>query len=54
LPQFPVGHADQMTQLAGDLVESAPGLVVTGAAHHGVGVPACINSGFQAAKKFIS
>ncbi len=54
LPQFPVGHADQMAQLAGDLAESAPGLVVTGAAHHGVGVPACINSGFQAAKNFIS
>ena len=49
LAQFPVGHPGRMADLAADLADAAPGLIVTGADHHGVGIPACIRSGSDAA-----
>lgn len=49
LPQFSPGHADRMAAIDSRLAEVAPGLVVTGAFRHGVGIPACIRSGIEAA-----
>ena len=51
LPQFPVGHADQMNALDAELGHSAPGMFFAGAIRHGVGIPACIRSGKEAAQQ---
>lgn len=48
LVQFPVGHPELMAEVDSALAAS-PGLVVTGAARHGVGIPACVRSGTEAA-----
>ncbi|MFT6549306.1 MAG: oxygen-dependent protoporphyrinogen oxidase [Acidimicrobiales bacterium] len=48
LVQFPVGHPDLMAELHSAMAAS-PGLVVTGAVRHGVGIPACVRSGTEAA-----
>ena len=48
LVQFPVGHPDLMSEVDSALSD-APGLVVAGAARHGVGIPACVRSGTEAA-----
>ncbi|MDG2427782.1 MAG: protoporphyrinogen oxidase [Acidimicrobiales bacterium] len=49
LVQFPVGHADQIADLDSLLATEAPGLLATGTFRSGVGVPACIRSGTEAA-----
>jgi oxygen-dependent protoporphyrinogen oxidase len=48
LVQFPIGHPDLMAEVDSALAAS-PGLVVTGAARHGVGIPACVRSGTETA-----
>jgi len=49
LAQFPVGHRRQMAEMLLGLNQDAPGLFVTGSAHNGVGIPACVRSGSDAA-----
>jgi oxygen-dependent protoporphyrinogen oxidase len=46
LPQYGVGHLDLVRRLRAGL---PAGVVVCGAAYDGVGVPACVRSGQQAA-----
>ena len=53
LPQFAPGHADRMAAIDDRLAEAAPGLRVTGAFRQGVGIPACIRSGTEAAAAVI-
>jgi len=48
LPQYAVGHVSRVRRIQ-DAVAVVPGLAVCGAAYEGVGVPACIRSGQQAA-----
>jgi oxygen-dependent protoporphyrinogen oxidase len=48
LPQYAVGHLDRVRRIQA-AVEQVPGLAVCGAAYDGVGVPACIRSGQEAA-----
>jgi protoporphyrinogen/coproporphyrinogen III oxidase len=48
LPQYTVGHRRRVARVKA-AVEELPGLAVAGAAYDGVGVPACIASGQQAA-----
>ncbi|MEP6696727.1 MAG: protoporphyrinogen oxidase [Pseudonocardiales bacterium] len=48
LPQYAVGHLDRVRRIA-DAVARTPGLAVAGAAYGGVGIPACIRSGYAAA-----
>lgn len=48
LPQYDVGHLARVQRVA-DGVAALPGLAVAGAAYGGVGVPACVASGRQAA-----
>ncbi|QMU78642.1 protoporphyrinogen oxidase [Streptacidiphilus sp. PB12-B1b] len=48
LPQYPVGHADTVERI-GALAAALPGLALCGAAYQGVGIPACIGSGWRAA-----
>ena len=48
-PQYAVGHVQRVTAIE-DAVSRLPGAAVAGAAYHGVGIPACIASGRQAAR----
>ena len=49
LVQFPVGHVDRLAVVDAELAAAAPGLVVAGAVRYGVGIPACVRSGNDAA-----
>ena len=51
LVQFPVGHSNRIDQLDGLLADSAPGVLVAGSVRTGVGIPACIRSGSEAASQ---
>ena len=48
LPQYAVGHGDLVARAAG-AAAAAGGLALAGAAHEGVGVPACLASAARAA-----
>jgi oxygen-dependent protoporphyrinogen oxidase len=50
LPQYAVGHLDRVRAIE-DAVAAVPGLAVTGAALHGVGVPACVGTARLAAER---
>ncbi len=47
-PQYDVGHLDRVASIE-LAVARLPGLALAGAAYHGVGIPACIGSGREAA-----
>lgn len=48
LAQFRPGHRARMAEAAKQLDDEVPGVVVAGAHHRGVGVPACVGSGTEA------
>ncbi|MCQ3810399.1 MAG: protoporphyrinogen oxidase [Acidimicrobiia bacterium] len=50
LPQFRPGHLELVTDIEQALAHDAPWLQVTGAWARGLGLPACINQGRQAAR----
>jgi oxygen-dependent protoporphyrinogen oxidase len=50
-PHYDVGHLDRMADLAATLAVDRPDIEVCGMAHGGVGIPACIRSGRQAASR---
>lgn len=50
MPQYPVGHLQQIASLREELKTRAPGLYVTGAAFEGVGLPDCIKQAKELAK----
>lgn len=54
LPQYRPGHLDRVAAVEADLAEMAPGVVVTGAALRGLGVPACIRQGRGAAGRVLA
>lgn len=54
LVQFPVGHIDRITALDSLLDDATPGLLVTGTVRNGVGIPACIRSGTEAAEAAVT
>jgi oxygen-dependent protoporphyrinogen oxidase len=49
-PQYAPGHLDRVADLVRSLAVQAPGLALAGAALNGVGIPACIRSGIEAAR----
>lgn len=51
MPQYPVGHLELIHRIRGVLSERMPGLLVTGAAFQGVGLPDCIRQGKEAAQQ---
>lgn len=53
LPQYPVGHLGRVARIR-DHVSRLPGLRVCGAAYDGVGIPACVSSGQQAAGEVLA
>ncbi len=52
MPQYTIGHLDRLTQLDA-AVSRYPGLVLTGAAYRGVGIPDCIRDGAVAAERVV-
>jgi oxygen-dependent protoporphyrinogen oxidase len=48
MPQYPVGHLDMVAEFRSKLAEVIPGVYVTGAGFHGVGIPDCIGQGKEA------
>jgi oxygen-dependent protoporphyrinogen oxidase len=48
LPQYAPGHVDRVRRVR-EAVAAVPGLAVAGAAYEGVGIPACLRSGYAAA-----
>ena len=53
LPQYAPGHLERVRRVRAD-VARVPGLAVCGAAFDGVGVPACIRSGYAAAERVLA
>ncbi|WJH32520.1 protoporphyrinogen oxidase [Paenibacillus sp. CC-CFT747] len=51
MPQYPVGHLDQIREARKELQEKHPGVFVTGSGFHGVGLPDCIRQGREAAEE---
>jgi len=47
-PQYTVGHLERMATIDGEIAD-VPGLALAGATYRGVGIPACIGTGRQAA-----
>jgi protoporphyrinogen/coproporphyrinogen III oxidase len=52
LPQYAPGHLDRVARARAALA-GVPGLAVAGAAYDGVGIPACIRSGWAAAERIL-
>lgn len=52
-PQYEVGHQERVVSIE-RLVSRHPGLYVTGAAYHGVGIPDCIQDGARVADQIMN
>jgi len=52
-PQYPPGHGAEVTRAEADLSRNLPGVTIAGASYRGVGVPACIRSGNEAAARIV-
>ena len=53
MPQYHVGHLDRIAQIEG-MVQRIPGLELAGKSYRGVGIPACIESGINAANRLLA
>ena len=53
LPQYVLGHLDRLAEIDRELAD-LPGLFLLGAAYRGVGIPDCIQSGNQEAKRALA
>lgn len=51
-PQYNVGHQERVKRLEA-LVASQPGLILAGSSYKGVGIPDCVRSGRDAAKRVL-
>ena len=49
-PQYDVGHLDRVARIDALLESAAPHVIVTGSAHRGLGIPACIRQGRAAGR----
>jgi oxygen-dependent protoporphyrinogen oxidase len=52
-PQYLVGHLERVDAME-QLLASYPGLLLTGSAYRGVGVPDCIHQGTQTAARLLA
>ena len=52
MPQYRVGHLELIDRVD-QKVQGHPGLALAGSSYKGVGIPACIHSGQQAADRMI-
>ncbi|SMF17000.1 oxygen-dependent protoporphyrinogen oxidase [Paenibacillus barengoltzii] len=51
MPQYPVGHLQQVAELRSQLEQKLPGVYATGAAFYGVGMPDCIKQAKELAEQ---
>lgn len=54
MPQYPVGHLEQLDDLRQRLEAELPGVYATGAAFYGVGLPDCIKQAKELAERMAS
>jgi oxygen-dependent protoporphyrinogen oxidase len=54
MPQYLVGHLEHVAQIKHHLHTDMPGMYVTGAGYHGVGLPDCIEQAKQTAHQVIA
>ncbi|MCA9169884.1 MAG: protoporphyrinogen oxidase, partial [Planctomycetales bacterium] len=52
MPQYHIGHVARLSRING-LLDEQPGLALAGNAYEGVGIPQCVRSGRQAAKRLV-
>ncbi len=52
-PQYRPGHSDRIALAESDLSSNLPGVELTGSSYRGVGIPACIRQGNEAAARII-
>ena len=52
--QYTVGHLDRVARIEAAMARDTPGVVVAGAAYRGVGLPACIRQGRDAASRVLA
>jgi len=50
-PQYAPGHAGRLAAAEDALARDLPGVLLAGASHRGIGIPACIRQGWQAADR---
>src|SRR5699024_6727677 len=43
MPQYKVGHKSRVDAIRKYMTEHYPGVILTGASHHGVGLPDCVS-----------
>lgn len=53
MPQYPVGHLDNVNRLRDRLASSKPGMFLCGSGYHGVGVPDCVRQAKEAAQEML-
>ncbi|MEY2464468.1 MAG: protoporphyrinogen/coproporphyrinogen oxidase, partial [Acidimicrobiaceae bacterium] len=53
-PQYAPGHLDRIAQIEADLALAVPRVALAGAALRGIGVPACIREGRDAADRVLA
>jgi oxygen-dependent protoporphyrinogen oxidase len=53
MPQYPVGHLDQLKLFRQKLADAMPGVYVTGSGYQGVGLPDCIGQAKQCAEQVV-
>lgn len=53
LPQYRPGHLDRIDAVEAELDRQMPGVLATGAAFRGLGLPACVRQGRVAARKIL-
>jgi protoporphyrinogen/coproporphyrinogen III oxidase len=53
-PQYLPGHAGRLELLETALAREAPGVLLAGAAHRGIGIPACVDQGRRAAHRVLA
>lgn len=49
-PQYRPGHGERVSSIEARLAEEAPGIILTGAAYRGLGLPTCVHQARRAAK----
>ncbi|WP_256760056.1 protoporphyrinogen oxidase [Cohnella sp. WQ 127256] len=54
MPQYPIGHIDAIASFRENMKDELPGVLTTGAAFEGVGLPDCIAQGKQAAEALLA